>query len=327
MELALSPSSPGLTATELVELCVEAERHGYEAAWLAEVSGPESFALAGAVAARTEAMRLGVAVVPAGSRTATLLAMGAATVSQIARGRPFCLGIGSSSRVIVERWHGGTFRRPLLRVREAVEATRALLAGERGYQGETVRTSGFRLTSPPAGPVPIYVGALGPGMLQVAGAVGDGVCLNLMPPSMVPAQLAEVQRGAQSVGRALPEDFEVMARFHVMVTDDVDEARRAFRAGFGPYFAQPVYNRFLAWCGYPEEAGAIVSAWERRDCEGLARALHDQIIDDIGVIGPAGRVRARLDEFAAAGVTVGALNFLGPDRTAIGSAIADLAPG
>lgn len=326
MQIAFSPSTPFLGPADLVELTVEAERLGYSAAWLAEVAGPEAFALAGAIATRTGSIDLGVAVVPAATRSPALLAMGAASISGLLGGRRFDLGIGASSELIVRSWHDREFAPPLARVDESVRATRALLAGEREFSGDTVSVSRFRLGTAGAGPIGLYVGALGPRMLRLAGAVGDGVCLNLMTATHVEQQLAEIRRGAADAGRTLPEDFGVMARFHVAVTDDVDAGRDMVRAAFGPYFAQPVYNRFLAAMGYADEADAVVAAFAAGDREAVGRALHDEIVDGVTLVGPPGVVRDRLEEYATAGVTVGALNFLTGDTSAAAAALRDLAP-
>jgi probable F420-dependent oxidoreductase len=326
MDIAFSPSTPFLGPRDLVDLSVEAEGLGYSGAWLAEVSGPETFALAGAIAARTERIDLGVAVVPAATRSPALLAMGAATVSGLLGGRRFDLGIGSSSRVIVEDWHDRDFSPPVRRVDEAVRATRSLLGGERSFDGETVSVDRFRLGTAAAGPIGLYVGALGPRMLRLAGAIGDGVCLNLMTVDAVATQLAEIERGAGAAERELPGDFGVMARFHVAVTDDLAAGRAMIRGAFGPYFAQPVYNRFLAWMGYEAEADAIRDAFGRGDREGVATALHDEIIDGITLVGGPGRIRARLEEYEAAGVGIAALNLLVADRAAAGAALEALAP-
>lgn len=325
MRLGLSASTPGFSAPDLIDLTVEAERLGYEEAWVAEVAGPEAFSLLGALATNTDRMNLGVAVVPAMTRSPALLAMAAATVSQLLAGREFSLGVGSSSNVIVEEWHGAEFVPPLGRVRDSVEATRALLGGEREYLGEHLTTRRFRLDSPPVGPVRLFVGALGPRMLRLAGAVGDGVCLNLMPPEAVPRQIAEVKRGAEEAGRDLPEHFRVMARFHVVLTDDVEAGRGLVRAGFGPYFAQPVYNRFLAWMGHHREAQGIAEAFARGDRAGVGAAFTDPIVDGVSLVGSPEAIRERLDEYAGVGVDIGALNFIG-DAATVYSGLEQLAP-
>ena len=327
MEIALSPTSIGVGASDLADLTVEAESLGYSAAWLAEVAGPEAFTLAGTIAARTNQMALGVAVVPAATRSPSLLAMGAATVSDLLGGRSFSLGIGASSEVIVRSWHDREFHPPLARVKDSVLATRALLRGERGYRGDTVSIDRFALTQKATGPVGIYVGALGPRMLRLAGAVGDGVCLNLMTAAAVPRQLDQIRRGAEDASRELPTGFGVMARFHLVVTDDVASGRSMIRAGFGPYFAQPVYNRFLAWMGYVDEARTIATAFERGDRDGVAGAFHDEIVDAIALIGAPGHIRERLEQYAAAGIDVAALSFHAPDPAAVAAAIRLMAPG
>jgi probable F420-dependent oxidoreductase len=309
MELALSPTSPGMTVPQSAALCRFAEELGYRQAWMAEVAGPDAFVLAAAAAVHTERLELGVAVVPAFTRTPAALATAAASVSQALSGRTFALGVGASSEAIVSGWHGVAFERPRRRVEEMVEAVRTALGGGSDYQGSMVSMQRFKLASPPVGPVPILVGALRPGMLELAGAIADGVCLNLMPPEVVLRQLAAVRRGAEERRGGLPDDFGVMARLQVVVTDDVVGARHQLRQGMlGPYLAQPVYNRFLAWMGYPEEAAAIAAGWAARDREAVSRAVHDRLVDALALIGPARRVRDRLEEYAASGVTVAALS-------------------
>ncbi|MGH8927703.1 MAG: LLM class F420-dependent oxidoreductase [Acidimicrobiia bacterium] len=327
MHLALSASTPGLSVPEQADLCRFAEDLGYRQAWLAEVAGPDAFVLAGAVARMTKRLEIGVGVVPAYTRTPAGLATAAASVSQMMEGRPFRLGIGASSKVIVEQWHGTPFTKPLTRVRETVEAVRLALAGQGDYVGSTLAMRRFRPATLPAGPLPLYVGALRPGMLALAGELGDGVCLNLMPPRIVPRQLAEVHRGAEKIGRQLPEDFGVMARLQTVVTDDPTGVREMLRNQFvGPYMAQPVYNRFLAWMGYEEEAEAIATGWAAKDRAAVAKATHDRLIDDLVLVGHIDHIRNRLDEFADSGLTVAALMVLTPSRTAVEETLRALAP-
>jgi alkanesulfonate monooxygenase SsuD/methylene tetrahydromethanopterin reductase-like flavin-dependent oxidoreductase (luciferase family) len=171
----------------------------------------------------------------------------------------------------------------------------------------------FPLTAPPAGPIELYVGALGPRMLHVAGAVGDGVCLNLMPPRVVPRQLTEIRAGAAEAGRELSDDFGVMARLHVVPGEDLETCRALVRHAFGPYFAQSVYNRFLAWCGHPEAAQAIGAGFASGDRAAVAAAFTDEIVDEVAVVGPIGRIQDRLAEYADAGLTIAALNVIAPN--------------
>lgn len=326
MDLAFSPTTPGVSARDLVDLCVTAEALGYREAWCAEVAGPEPFGLLGAIARATGTMDLGVAVVPATTRSPALLAMSAATVSQLLAGRTFSLGIGSSSAFIVDSWHAAPFDPPVDRVRSVVEATRILLAGGRDVEDDWVRVRRFALASPPHGPVRLCVGALGPRMLAMAGAVGDGVCLNLMPPRLVGRQREAIAAGAAAAGRGLPAHFRLVARLHTVPTDDLAAGREVIRAAFGPYFAQPVYNRFLAAMGYVEEAGAIAAAFAAGDRSGVGAAMHDTLVDDVAIVGSGSRIRDRLDEYAAAGLDVAALNLIAPDGAGVAAGLRMLAP-
>jgi probable F420-dependent oxidoreductase len=325
MELALSATTPGLTVGELSALCAFAEDLGYRQAWEAEVAGPDPFVLATAIAIQTKKMEIGVAVTPVYTRSPTALATSALSVSNVLGGRTFRLGLGSSSEVIVSQWHGQEFVDHRRRVRETVEAIRAILNGVNEYEGVTVSMRRFRPAVNAAGPIEIWVAGLRPRMLAIAGAVGDGVCLNLMPPRVVPRQLAAVASGAAEAGRLPPEG--VMARLQVLVTEDASGAKDMLRSQFlGPYLAQPVYNRFLGWMGYPEEAKAIAAAWAVRDREALAAAIPDRVVDDLALIGSREAVRARLDEYAGAGVTTAALSVLVPDRMVVEETLRALAP-
>ncbi len=325
MRIAVSPTAPSMNAAEAVQLCVDVERLGIRDAWLAEVAGAEAFALAGAIATATEETNVGIAVVAAANRSIALHAMGSVTVSQLLAGREFHLGVGASSRLIVEAWHDRSFAPPRTRVRDMVDGVKQAIAGARSVDTATAKMDKFRLAGSAQGVCDVYVGALGPGMLATAGEVGDGVCLNLMPASVVPRQLAVVREGARAAGRELSDAFGVMARFHTVVTDDVDAGRDIIRGAFGPYFAQPVYNRFLAWCGFEEAAEKVLAGFQAGDRAAVAAALTDDVVDAISLVGPVPAVRDRLVEFGEAGVTVGAINLLTGDATTMADVLGRLA--
>jgi probable F420-dependent oxidoreductase len=308
-------------------VAARAEELGYESLWIADTgAGPDAFVVGAVAAESTRRARLGTAVVPIYTRALPVLAAGAGSVAQLAPGR-FVLGLGISSETIVDAWGGVPFRRPFTRMRETVAVLRQMLAGERvTFAGRTVRTRNFRLVSPPPAPVPIYVAALMPPMLELAGEIADGVILNFMPVEAVPRMLAHVRTGAERAGRD-PAALEVVSRFQVVVTDDPAHARAALRHMMGPYFATSVYNRFIAWCGFPEEARAIEAGWRARDRARNLAAVTDAMIDRLAVIGSAAECRDRLAAFAAAGVTTPMIQPFLFDETAIWATLEALAPG
>jgi probable F420-dependent oxidoreductase len=326
MRLAASlPVPPDLAMCRRVAERVEAL--GYDSVWIADTgAGPDAFVVGAAVATCTTRLRIGTAVVPVYTRTPSVMAAGAGSLAQLAAGR-VVLGIGASSETIVDAWGGVPFTRPLNRIRETVGVLRSMLAGERvTFEGRTIRTRGFRLVSPPPRPVPIYLAALMPPMLELAGEIADGVILNFMPVEAVPRMLEHVRRGAQRAGRDASQ-LEIVSRFQTIVTDDVAAARGAIRHMMGPYFATSVYNRFVAWCGFPDEAAAILAGWQAKDRARNLAAVTDEMIDRIAVIGPPAHCRARLRAFAEAGVTTPMVHPFLFDEASIWAAFEQLAPG
>lgn len=301
--LALTCPLAGLYAGDSLEVARRARDWGYRAIWGAEVDGPDAFTLLGALAATTD-FELGVAVLPVQTRTVFVIGMSAVSLSQLSGGR-FSLGVGASSEVLVNRFGGQPFDRPLTHLREAVQALRPILRGERStFQGDYVKVGGYKTPTPPPVPIPLFMGSLNPRSLRMAGELADGLCINQIAPKHVPRMLDEVRTGAKEAGRELPADFPVVARLFCLVTDDAPAARQVLKMIFAPYVATSVYNRFYRWMGYEEEAEAIAQAAAAKDRDGMTKAFSDRIAEDLFVVGDADAVVARLREYVDAGVTV-----------------------
>lgn len=324
--LAISLPAPFLSARDCVEAARRAEAEwGYRAIWLAETNGPDSLALAGALAQATSRATIGTAIVPVYNRTPAVLAMAAGTLAQLSRDR-FVLGLGSSSHAIVQDWNGVPFELPLTRVRETVAVLRQALAGDRtDFSGRTLHSRGFRLGSPPARPVPIYLAALREKMLALAGEIGEGLIVNLFPVTALPRMLAAHRQGAARAGRDAADD-EVVCRFQVAVTDDVPAARNLVRMAFGGYVAQPVYNAFFAWCGFEQEARDVAAAFARGDRAASAAALSDDLVDRVTILGSAERCREQVAGFVAAGVTTPVISPLATDARGVEAVFEAFAP-
>ena len=303
----LGVSLPIGDASEAVGLAKAARDRGYEETWMAEVSGGDSYALAGAIAQGVPGMPIGTAVVPAQTRSPMVHAMAAMTLSQMTRGN-FVLGLGLSSPNIVRDWAGQAYDRPLTRMREHVEAIRQMLGGGKtSYLGKTLSVKGFRLGGPVVGTVPVYLGALNPGMLRLTGALCDGVCLNMVPESALPKVLNEVRVGAEEAGRD-PAALEVVARLHVVMIDDPAQGRQLIRNVFGAYAATPGYNKCFQWLGFEEEARRIRDAFAQGDRAAVATGVTDRLCDAMAIVGPRESLRARVRAYAEAGVDVCVIN-------------------
>ena len=313
--LAVNVPLVGLDLRASCELARRAETLGYTDVWTPETSGCDAFSVASAVGVVTQTVRIGIAVVPVYTRPPALLAMSALAAQQASAGR-FCLGLGASSPAIVERWMGARLERPVERIRETVEVVRAALAGEKvKIAGSTVAVDGFKLEQPAPAPVPIFIGALGPRMLQLAAEVADGVALYLAS-----------EEGVRLAAKAAPGK-EIVERIICCPGEDPDEIRPVIRWLFAPYVAVPAYNHFLARQGFEAEAGAVARAWESGDRDAAREAVSDRLIDAMVVMGPAESCKERLESFREAGLNTPILMFFSPKGPeAFGRALEEMAP-
>jgi probable F420-dependent oxidoreductase len=285
----------------------EAERLGYTDVWTAEADGTDAFVPIGLAAAWSSNLRLGTAIANVFTRGPALLAMQAATAAEAAPGR-FCLGIGSSSPAIVERWNGVPLRRPLERVREVLAFLRAAFAGEKA-SSDALRVRGFRLGRRLAPAPPIYVAALREKMLALAGSQADGVIINWLSPDDVTKAVAVAREAARAAGRD-PEALDVVCRIFVLPTSDRNVARFIGGRAIAGYLTTPVYGAFHQWLGRGDILRPMLDAWQAGDRQAAVQAVPEQVIDDLFVIGDRDQCLDKIEAYCRAGVTTPVLSFL-----------------
>lgn len=290
--LGLTIGIDGAELAATVDLWKDAEELGYTDLWTAEVGGVDGLTPLAALAATTSSPRLGTAILPVFTRPPALLAMSAAALQDLSRGR-FVLGLGTSSDVIVEKWMGESFTRPLTRLREYVEVIRASLSGEKvEFNGLTTAVEGFRLQHPPVS-VPIYLAALGPTACALAGDVADGVIFFLKTTEGVRTAL----------GWAGSDRLDCVMRVPLLVDEEPEVVGVAARRLLLSYAPVDVYARSLAAQGFGAEIAAIREAWARGDRRGAVELVPQTMIDELFILGDTARCRHRIDELRAAGVT------------------------
>jgi probable F420-dependent oxidoreductase len=240
--------------------------------------------------------------------------MQAATMAELAPGR-FALGVGSSSDVIVERWNATPFVEPYKRVRDTVRFLRAALTGEKvDAEYETFSVRGFRLGRHLELPPPIYVAALRPGMLRLAGREADGAILNWL--------------SAQDVSKVVPEvgaGKAIVARIFVCPTEDADRARYVGRIGIAAYLNVAVYAAFHEWLGRGPLLEAMWTAWRAGDRKAALAAIPDEVVDALVVHGSPEECRAHVQRYVDNGVTIPVLALL-PGGDDLATVIENLAP-
>lgn len=315
MELALALGYWGARPrTDAVELAREAERVGFDSVWVAESWGNDAFTYLTWLAAHTERVRLGTAVVQLAARTPTATAMAAATLDHLSGGR-LVLGLGVSGPQVVEGWYGRPADRPLARTREYVEIIRAVLRREERvtndgelyplpYRGPGSTGLGKPLrimTHPLRADIPIFLGAEGPRNVAQTAAIADG-WLPLYYSPYRQDVYADQLAGA-------PPGFEVVALATVAVTDDVAAGLAPVRAMLGFYIGgmgargANYHANLMARMGYAEEAAKVQELFLAGRRDDAVAAVPTEFADEISLVGPPGRIRARLGDWERSPVT------------------------
>ena len=294
---SLMPLGPQLA----VETARDAARLGYKSFWTAETTGPEAFSLLAAAGAAAPGIGLGTGVLALQLRTPMVTAMGAATLQALHPDSDIIIGVGISSPVVVNRWHGETYGdRPLAQVREYVALMRACLSGEKvDFAGDFYRVRGFRLgmrlgEGPGARRPKIVIGALNPAMLRLAGEVADGVLLNYLSASHVAWSIEQVRSGGNA---------EIYAYIHAGVGDREAALDKARRDLFSYAVVDSYANNFRR-AGFGDEVDEIRERHQAGDREGALAAVSDKMCDAIDIVGNADTVSSAVRAYMDAGVDV-----------------------
>lgn len=309
-------------------LAQEADRLGYAVCWAAEAYGSDAATVLAWVAAQTHRIDIGSAVFQIPARSAAMTAMTAATLDALSGGR-FRLGLGVSGPQVSEGWHGVRFDRPLARTREYVEVVRMAL------RREPLRYTGSHLTLPlPDGPgrplrltvhpvrahLPVYLAAVGPKNLELAGEIADGWLAVFFAPEHAADSLDHLRAGRARAGRAGGDlaGFDVAATVPLVVADDPEAAAGPVRAYTALYVGgmgsreQNFYNRLAVRMGFAAAAAEIQDRYLRRDYEGAMAAVPRELVEQTALVGPPGRLAERMAAYAAAGVTTLSVSPLAP---------------
>ena len=305
---------------EAIEYVRYAEERGFEAVWQADSRlVRDAVVPMAAFAANTETITIGSGVVDCWTRNPARLASTFSTLDDLAPGR-IILGIGAwweplASKVGIDR------RRPLLAIRETVEACRALLADETvTYHGEFVHLDGVELDyvyqERRPKDVPIYIGATGDKMLELTGEIADGVVLNyLVSPEYNRRAMDRLADGAARAGRSM-DDLDRPQLVVCSVAETRAEALDGARLMVTQYLGQQPH--IMKASGVPEslldEIGRVLT-WPatHEQVEAASKLVPDDIVQMICAAGTADEVREKVAQYMADGCTCPILYPLGPD--------------
>jgi alkanesulfonate monooxygenase SsuD/methylene tetrahydromethanopterin reductase-like flavin-dependent oxidoreductase (luciferase family) len=273
---------------------------GYEAFAVPEGWGLDSTLLLTELALRTRRITLVSAILSVWGRTPATLAMTAATLYRLAQGR-YVLGLGTSTRALVEGFHDVAFTQPADKLREVTAKVRALLAGERAQLGNANGARPLRLGLPPVPELPIWLAAMGERTTRVAAELGDGWIPVFVSPDRLAGRAAELGRARRAAGlRSGP--LTVAAGPWTVADADADAgAARGVVAGCVAWYLSAmgdVYGRTLAGQGYGAAVEAIRAANPRpRPQDGTVPAEARVVLDEFTAHGTPSQVRAQLERW------------------------------
>jgi F420-dependent oxidoreductase-like protein len=303
------------TPADHLAMAREADRLGYSVLWAAEAYGSDTVSMLAWMAGQTERIDLGAAVMQIPARTPAMTAMTAATIDTLSGGR-FRLGLGVSGPQVSEGWHGVRFAKPLGRTREYVDVVRLALSRQPvSYQGEHYELPlpggagkalklGFH---PLRSDIPVYLAAVGPKNLELAGEIADGWLAIFFAPDAAGDHLAHIRAGRARAGRDLT-GFDVVASVPVVIGDDLDACANVIRPYAALYVGgmgsreQNFYNALAVRMGYADEAKVVQDLYLSRQPREAAAAVPRDFIERTSIIGTRERVAERIREYAAAGV-------------------------
>jgi F420-dependent oxidoreductase-like protein len=314
--LSLGYQTAWSTPADHLALAQEADRLGFSVVWAAEAYGSDSPSMLAWIAGQTSRIDVGAAVMQIPARTPAATAMTAATIDTLSGGR-FRLGLGVSGPQVSEGWHGVRFAKPLARTREYVRIVRTALARE------TVTSDGEFYPLPLAGGpgkalklgfhplrdrVPIYLAAVGPRNLELAGEIADGWLAIFFSPQYASEQLAAVAAGRARAGLDMT-GFDIVPSVPVVIGDDVAMSAELVRWYAALYVGgmgsreQNFYNQLASRMGFADEARQVQELYLAKRHREAAAAIPLEFIDRTSLLGPVERIADGMRAYADAGVT------------------------
>ncbi|MGI5447643.1 LLM class flavin-dependent oxidoreductase [Streptomyces sp. CA-243310] len=304
MHLGLALGYGGEPIEELLPIVDRAERIGVDSVWSVEEYGPDAVSILGYLAAVTQRVKLGTAIMQIPARTPTTTAMTAMTLDMLSGGR-FQLGLGLSVPWIVEGWHGQPYAEPLRRTREYVEIVRKAVAHDtrvehdgRIYQvpyrgpGSSGTARPVKSDMTPLRPdIPLYLGAIGPRNVTLTGEIGDGWLAGMYAPEHEAALTAPLDEGLALSGRK-PTDVKISPILYVARAGTVEEGRDQLR----PLFAHLIgavgpggrntYFDVACQMGYEGPARTIRAHIAKGHKADAFAAVPDTLLDEVALPGP-----------------------------------------
>ncbi len=291
-----------LSVKEVLECAKILSTRSVDSIWIPETWGMEGFSTMSAVSGIAKNVKIGSSIVNIYSRSPSVIAMGAATLDTISDGK-LILGLGTSSDLIVQNWHGIAFKDPVLRMQEYVEIIRLILSKNKvNYNGKFFHLKDFALLiKPTRSKIPVYLAAVNQKMVELTWNVADGVIFYLRP-------LSELKNTIQKMQSK--KKIDVASQFITCVSDDKEKAVSKAKKTLAFYISvAKIYRDFLAKNGFRKETENVYQEFLKSGLSSNFELIPDAMLESLTICGNAEESRKQLKRFVDAGVNLPIMQF------------------
>lgn len=271
--------------------------------WIPESWGREAFVMLGAIGTMTRRIKLGTSIVSMFSRSPATLAMAASTLDNISLNRTI-IGIGASTPILAEDWHGIKFIHPLDRMREYVTCFKIISSGETiNFDGNFFKLKNIKIMHPSQRKeIPVFLGAVNSGMIKLATEIADGIILYLSPIDELKRTIERIK----SLTSRKSKSFEICSVFITAISNKYPDLAReraaktlAFYVAVGKY-----YNEFLSSHGFKNQVEQITTEYQNHGIENISKFVTDPMLDSLTIYGTTEDCIKSLKRFVSCGVSL-----------------------
>jgi F420-dependent oxidoreductase-like protein len=320
MKLGIISGYSGRKMSIPMDAIKHAENLGYESIWTAEAYGSDAVTPAAWILAQTTTMKVGTAIMQMPARSPAMAAMTAMSLAELSGGRFIC-GLGASGPQVVEGWHGVPYGKPVTRLKEYIQIMKQIFAREAPAQFE-----GSQYQLPYTGPgatglgkplksilhceedIPIYAATITPKGVEAAAEVADGFFPVWMDPEQYHVFDEPIRSGfAKAGGDKDLTQFDIAPFVTVVMGDDVEQCMMPIRGQMALYIGgmgardKNFYNNYASRLGFADEAKVVQDLFLAGKKDEAMAAVPADLIDACHLVGPADRIKDRLQRWQAAG--------------------------